>query len=271
MMSRPKITLATSHLDRHRERFTKEALESMVRQSNEKIIPLGIEHDPRIPPQGRILEANLVQLPDGEFAVEGIPEFFEDGKEHYSDVGNREIPLRRNELGTFKIISDRTLAPEHLPDVNELCSILNNAAHEKEIKKAFEPLSIFTIAGAFILGGVANGFLGAIGQDAYDSLKIKLKKLFNSPTPEGQEKLFTFNTTIYKGEHSVNVEVIITNPSVEEIQEFFDNGIRELDIILPRHFDSDRGFARIVFEYKSKMLNILYGVRKDGVPIRPKR
>lgn len=270
-MKKTKLRLATTHLDRRNERFSIEALESMVKQSNEGVIPLGSEHDPRIAPLGRIIHTELVELEDGEYAVEGIAEIYEGNFEELEDLGIREIPVREYHSGSYNLVVDRNFRDEESQkDIQVLQKILNNAETKEEIKKALDPISILTIGGAFVLGGIANGFLGGIGSDAYEALKKKLKEIFSKPIPYGQEKLFTFDTTITNGNHSVNVEVILTNPSVDDIQEFFDQGIKQLDQISPRHFNKDNGFARIVFEYKEQNLNLKFAVKKDGIPVYPK-
>lgn len=269
-MIKKNLRLATTHLDRHGERFALGALETMVEQSNKQVIPLGSEHDPRIPPLGRVIMTELIELEDGEFAVEGVAEIFDEDFNNLTDTGNREIPVRKYKKGTFKVVSDRNFRDEESKkDIEELKSILNNAKTEEEIKKSLDPISILTIGGAFILGGIANGFLGEIGADAYRALKEKLKDIYNRPKVEGQEKLFTFDTTITSGDKSVNVEVIISNPTVDDIQKFFDEGIKQLDQVLPHHFEGDNGFKRIVFEYKADNLEVKFAVLKNGVPVRP--
>lgn len=269
-MKKTKLRLATTHLDRHGERFTLGALETMVEQSNRQVIPLGAEHDPRIPPLGRVIITELVELEDGEFAVEGVAEIFDEDFENLTDTGNREIPVRKYKKGIFKVISDRNFRDEESKkNIEDLKNILNNAQIEEEIKKSLDPISILTIGGAFILGGIANGFFGELGADAYRALKEKLKDIYNRPIVEGQEKLFTFDTTITSDEKSVNVEVIITNPTVDDIQKFFDEGIKQLDQVLAHHFVGDNAFKRIVFEYKADGLEIKFAVLKNGVPVRP--
>jgi hypothetical protein len=242
----------------------------MVRQSNEKVIPLGSEHDPRIAPIGRIIKTELIELEDGEFAVDGIAEIFEGGLSELEDLGSREIPVRNYESGKFKIIVDRNFRDEICQkEIQELREILLNAEKEEEIKKALEPISVLTIGGAFILAGIANGFLRSLGADAYNALKEKIKQIFSKETQKDQEKLFTFDTTITSGDKSVNVQVILSNPTVDEIQRFFDDGIVELDQVLPRHFENEYGFARIVFEYVENRLELKFAVLKNGIPVNP--
>lgn len=270
-MEKRKLRLATTHIDRHGERFSIGALETMVEQSNKQIIPLGYEHDPRVPPLGRVIKTELIELEDGEFAVEGIAEIFDNEFVGITDTGNREIPVRTYDKGIFKVVSDRNFRDEESKkDIEDLKNILNNAKTEEEIKKSLDPITILTIGGAFVLGGIATGFLGEIGADAHNILKEKLKNIFKKPKVEGQEKLFTFDTTITSGKKYINVEVIITNPTSEDIQKFFDEGIRELDQVIPGYFLGENNIKRIVFEYKTDNLKLKFALLKNGIPIKPK-
>jgi hypothetical protein len=90
---RSEIRMLTTHIDKHNERITPEALRDFVRLVNQQYTPMGVEHDPRIPPVGRVLSAHIKELEDGEFAVDGIAEIFEQGQEiEFKDDG-REIPI----------------------------------------------------------------------------------------------------------------------------------------------------------------------------------
>lgn len=70
---------ATSHLDLHNCRLSKEMLEELVNNiNNEKYaIRMGIEHDSSIMPIGKILSGKMLELEDGEYAVEIEQEIFE--------------------------------------------------------------------------------------------------------------------------------------------------------------------------------------------------
>jgi len=75
-----EIRMITSHVDKHSEKMALSALEDLVDLVNKQYTPMGIEHDPRIPPVGRVLSAHIEELEDGEFAVDGIAEVFEEGE-----------------------------------------------------------------------------------------------------------------------------------------------------------------------------------------------
>lgn len=265
-----KITLHTTHVDKHGEVFPLEVLQTMMKQTNEAIIPMGVEHDPRIPPVGRMLHTTVEQLEDGEYALIGTAELFEGDITNLSDTGDRVMVVRDVKGDSLELTYDRNFRGEEEQEtIKQLALVLKCAVPpDEEIKKSVEPIAILTIAGKFALAGIAAGFFGEIGADAYKELKKLLVKIFSTPTPTGTERLFTFNTTIVDGTHSVNVEVILANPTDSEIQAFLDDGIKELDQVLPKHFNSPRGFRRIVFDYDANGLRIKFGVLKNGVPVR---
>lgn len=131
----------------------------MVEQVNKQYIPMGIEHDPRIPPQGRLVSAKVVKLEDGEYGVEGVGEIFEPGDSYELKDDGREIPLHRQDADNLHIQFDRNYRDRDDQDIiNELGRIFGSEPQE-EITKSIDPINILTICGAFVLGGIATGFL----------------------------------------------------------------------------------------------------------------
>jgi len=57
--------------------ITREAVEGMLEQLQDSPKPVNLEHDPTIPPVGRVLGGALVDLPDGEVALETEMEIFD--------------------------------------------------------------------------------------------------------------------------------------------------------------------------------------------------
>lgn len=51
-------------------RIAREAVEGMAKQLQGRALPLNLEHDPTQPPVGRVLGVELVELDDGELALE---------------------------------------------------------------------------------------------------------------------------------------------------------------------------------------------------------
>lgn len=152
-----KIRMMTTHVDKHNERVPVDALDDFVNLVNQQYVPVGVEHDPRIPPIGRLISAQIEELPDGEFAVDGIAEIYEQGKEiEFKDDG-REIPL---ELASdrIQISPDRSyFQPEDKELLLELQEIVKGEIRSS-IKKALEPISILIISASFIAGELHKVF-----------------------------------------------------------------------------------------------------------------
>lgn len=266
-----KGIIATSQIDAHNEAISVDALNDLVERINSDYIPMGIEHDPRVPPKGRLVSARLVRLEDGEHGVEAIGEIFEagDGTEMVSD--GREIPLSKLEDGRLHIEFDRSYSDQEDQDIiNEIGRLFSSKPRE-EIKKALDPLSILTIGGAFVLGAIATGFAKSMGSDAYDSLKAKTKKLLRKrKRDKGQEALLIFRFHVRTNDQDIEVEAILSNPSDEDIDAFFSSGMEQIDSWVSRHFDPSIGMRRITAEYANRELRLIFGVRKDAFPIIPK-
>ena len=262
--------LVTTHIDQQNEEISLSALESMVEQSNSYYIPITVEHDPRKPPLGRTKSTRIKKLEDGEYAIEGIFEMFESGEEIQLDLNDpREIRILEHNYNYLDITYDINYKnPEDQKLIKEMTNILKSEVEpEYFTKKSIEPISVLTIGGAFVLGGIANGFLNKIGADAWDSLKEKLKELFSKKKAEEKEKLLSFEFTIENDGCRINIEVILSNPSDNDIDNFLEKGLKNVDKILPNYFDPNNSLKRIVMEYSDEVVVVKFGVRKDGVPL----
>jgi hypothetical protein len=57
--------------------FTREVVEDILAQIESAPKPVNIEHDPTVPPVGRMRSGRLIELPDGELSLEAETELFE--------------------------------------------------------------------------------------------------------------------------------------------------------------------------------------------------
>ena len=198
----------------------------------------------------------------------GIGEFFEQGDIYELKDDGREIPLHGQDVDNLHVQFDRNYRDQEDQDIiNELGSLFGSEPQE-EIKKSLDPISILTIAGAFALGGIANGFLSKMGSDAYDSIKSKITKLMQKKAKEkDHESLLVFYFWVSVDGYHIEVEVILTNPTSEDIDAFFISGLKQLDSLVLQYFDKNIGLRRITTKYENKKLNLMFGVRKDAVPM----
>lgn len=261
-----KIRMLTTHVDKHNERISVDALDDFVNLVNQQYIPVGVEHDPRIPPVGRVISAQIEKLPDGEFAVDGIAEIYEEGQEiEFKDDG-REIPIELPSEG-ITISPDRSyLQPNDKELLIELEKLVNGEIRP-QVKKSVEPISILIIAASFVAGGIAQGFLGKIGEDAWEKLKGKIHELVNSKTRIEKDRLLVFEFTVDLKDNPLCLETILSNPSESEIRKFLENGLAQLDEKTNRFFQHRHYLRKVVFEYKDNKLKVIFGLRKDGVPL----
>ena len=267
-MKKIEMTLATSHLDRHGDILTLDFLKSLVNQINSTVSPLGVEHDPRVAPIGRIVSARLTELNDGHYAVEADAEVFEAGDEiPLRETG--EIPLRPAKVEVLEVSFDRAfLDPESQLAVREIANMFGSRAIREE-KKSLDPLAVLTIIGAFTLGGIASGFLKKLGEDAYEGLKNHLKSLMSRKKESAEEVLLVFVFRTDFNGHAIEADVILSNPSQSEIDSFLSIGLTQLDPLLIAVLSHDESIRKAVLSYSEDRLSIAFVVRRDGVPLFP--
>lgn len=232
-MKRLETVISNTHIDSQGEQMTREALESLTNSISLSYIPVGIEHDPRIPPQGRIVSGFVRERDDGEFEAVAIMELFEDKDELHEPEDDREIvvPVHR---GSGLIVSfDWTHRSE--VDQSDIAAIANifNSKPAYDIKKTADPISILTIGGAFVLGGIATGFLGQVGVDGWNSIKERIVRIFARKEDRKGEQLFVFSALLDVNQVNVEAKVILTNPTRQELDDFLMNGLQTLDKVIP--------------------------------------
>jgi hypothetical protein len=268
-MRKAEGMMLTTRVDLDGERFDPDGLNSFVASMNDHYLPLTLEHDIRNAPIGRIASAAIVPLEEGEFAVKGIFEIFEENDTASSLHGDgRRIRIENDETPSFNIGYDRSY---ETPEGRELLAALSRLSPESRVtfqtKKSLEPISTLVIAAAIATGAaIAGGFFKKLGEDLYSGLKNILKAHFDS-RKESRDRLLVFQFTMIRGAELVEVQVVLTNPSAKEIDSLFSQGFAELDSYLLR-CSGLKTVGRFVFEYKDGRLESLYALRNDCVPMR---
>lgn len=266
-MKHLKGVLSTTHIDRHNERMSLEALKSSVEQINTQYIPVGVEHDPRFPPKGRIVSAELVEIDDGEFGVEGIIEMFEEGDELELEDNGREMPIRAITDNQIHTVFDRSYQKdEEQKLIEELREKVNGNVTE-ESKKSVEPISVLIIAVSAAAGSFLAGLIEKAGADTWDYFKQKIVELIRRRRKVKEDHILSFQFTIRETDRYQIIEVLLTNPTDEDIKKFFENGLQLTDQLVPQIINSDTPMRKITMEYNKGQLKVLFGVRKDAVPV----
>jgi hypothetical protein len=269
-MKRMKAVVSTTHVDSQGERMSREAIESLAESFSRSYIPVGVEHDPRIPPRGRISSGFVRERPDGEYEAIAIMELFdgEDESESASDL--RELAIMAHESAGLTVSYDWTHRFEQdQSDIREIAKVFGTAP-VYDLKKAADPISIITIAGAFVLGGIATGFLGQIGIDGWNLVKKKLTDLFSRTENRKGEQLLVFSALVKSNSVHVEVETVLTNPTPQDVDRFLASGLQVLDEVLPIYLQESPELRRLVFEAKGECIDLNYTVRKDGRPLSPR-
>lgn len=266
-MKKIQMIMASSHVDLHGDKLTREALQSMASQVKERYLPININHDVRYPPIGRLTSAEVVELPDGESALLGIGELFEESDTPESLVGDgRKIKIRDKDIATISVYYDRTFLDE---EGQELISELSKISSEEPtltLKKALEPIQLLLIAaGVFVLGSIAQGFFKKIGSDLYEKLRDTLIKYYEKKPRSDQ--IIDFCFSVRQGERVFEVNVLVDKPSDTELNDLFTSGFKEVDALLTSlSIDEKMDIAKLVLEYKSRKLLVRYATRSDSVP-----
>ncbi len=90
----------------------------------------------------------------------------------------------------------------------------------------------------------------------------------NRKAEETDERLLIFNPVVEVDGRLVEIKVILTNPTDEDIEKLFDDGLQKLDQILPKHI-TDNSVRCIVCKFEGQEIELRFGVRKDAAPLDP--
>lgn len=259
--------IATTHTDSQGDKLTKENLDDLIESIKNRYVPIDIEHDPRLPPIGRISSGFTRQRPDGEFEAVAILELFDDTDSIELNSDGREMIIESIE--GVSISYDWTHRfEEDQNDINEIASILKTDALYS-VKKSSDPISVITIsAGVFVVGGIASGFLNEIGSDGWKKVKPILGKLFSRKTRTTNDQLLRFSVCVQHNDNIIEIDIIQTNPNEAEISNFIDNGLKKLDEVLPIYCANQNDIKKLVFSVKENNLEINFAVRKDCQPLK---
>lgn len=261
--------IANTLVNKRGEVTSKEALESMVSQLKEQYIPINIEHDPRIPIQGRVSDAYLRKREDGEYEVVAELDFFEADDSVSSTHGTKKIVERLIPNDRLILSFDRNFNNEiDQENINNISNLLSAESH-LSVKNSMDPIGVIEIAAAVTFGGIAKGFLSKIGSDALEATKKQLIKVFARKKEGEDEKILTLSFKVIKNEVEFDVEVHTTNPDKNAIDKLFKEGLDELDKLVPTLYQEEANLHKIVFEYKKEGMEIKYAVNKSCYPLFP--
>src|SRR5436305_4150687 len=165
-MRRAETIIATTHVDAHFERMSPRSLDTFVEDIRSSYIPLWVEHDPRIPPRGRISDAYVKTLADGEIAVVGVIEEFD--RHEISPFDNSRQMKIADTTEDLILEFDRSYQDVRSAALIQDIADLLGSKPQPHVKKALIPISVLTLAGKFEIGGIAAGFTKKVGEVIYE-------------------------------------------------------------------------------------------------------
>lgn len=235
-------------------------------------IPITIGHDVRNPPVGRSWPTAITVDDDGTHLLQADGEVFEESDDlDLIPKGKRVVRIQAEEVETFQALGNQTFEEdENRADLyRELQRLGSGEASQAYRENSVDPISLLMLGcGVFVLQGISNGFFSKLGEDLYESLKLKLKAIYGREPLKAKEQLLLFKFFVNNSAgRTVEVDIVITNPSYEDIDGFFDFVPAMLDTLLPQIPLDDLDLCRVVFSYQFTELKVLYGLRSDSIPV----
>lgn len=262
-MKRVRGLCATTLRDRQGDQLTLENLKQMVDLINRSFIPIDIEHDPRIPPVGRMVTSRLVPLDDGEMGVEFEGEIFEDGDQIELASDAKCIPRSSHDRAIHydRMYND----PKDMALIDEIASIIGSGPPIERMKKSLDPLSVIAIS--LVVG---RKFFENLTDDLYKKVKESLLALLNRHREQGLQFVVVEFSLTCRGPSEIDVEVLFTNPSDQDIE-----WLKGLPVQTVREqiepFLDVVGLVKVVMKCEAGKLIPIYGLRSDSVVISPSK
>jgi hypothetical protein len=263
-MRRHQAIIATTHLDRHNDRITREALEGMAAQANASYVPQMLEHDFRRP-VGRVVSARVVPLTKGEFALEVTSETWDQADTPESVTGDgRMMRLEDPPEALFEVQYDRGTPDEEVQLLENIARLAGADQHPHLMgKKAFEPIRTLEIAAQIAGGAVATGFFLKLGQDLYNTLKERLVQVFRR-NPRPRTVRFRFWVT---EPHRIEVDIFLEDPSPADIERVMGAQFQGIDEYVRGALDQVPDAVLLVFRWWNSQFILLHAFRPDAFPV----
>lgn len=258
--------LSNSLIDRHNECFSKEALESMERSFNEKILPLYVEHDYSNPPIGIWVGAKLIEF-NNEYYLFGKYHLFNDelDEDTIQYIKNRRIVLEINQENQNKVTFDRNfeIDEEINSEIKKFqLDTKSNIKIRKAIKKSFEFIPEAIISGIVICAG--KKFFENLGDDLYKQTKKILLKLLKKKKIKEGHLIFSRGIKLENGK-IILVKVIVIYSEGEDININLDKMEEFIQIKLKKIIDKNLPITNIVCKVeKDGDIQISYCMSENG-------
>lgn len=212
MRTIPRQTLASTKLDKHGEKLTKEQLHSLYEQMP-TVSTMNHEHDLSRPPVAVAHNKQFIEIGNGEFAI--VADIDVTDEQAFARAGGFSVAYSvKTVLGGAKDHGDiRIRYNRRYFDEDFVLEAVSLSDHQVQIdaveikqKAAASEVAILTLT--FISLAAASGFFGQIGADAYRMLKEWIKELARRRREAGEDSAilhFVFPAFV----HGRDVEVVV--------------------------------------------------------------
>jgi len=264
---------ATTELDRHNCRFTREALENAANDVNDSgyVPSVGINHDSTIMPFGKVIRAEVLPMDNGEYKMEITQEIFEE--EYFLELeGGTRYILNKSSCDERPFVeddydsNDTTVSidlinfenQEDISEIQELVeeySALNGIIARKALIP--DPEIIFQVANGIVGVLLSKKVIDSVGDRVLNNLLDEVDKFYalirelivkysKLAIPKNRPQMYVF-----KMWDECNIELVVVTTYPEEVMESIKkekiNNINNELIDLKQHFM----LRRIQFIYEN--------------------
>lgn len=274
-MTRRTVRIATTFAVPDYPAITLDDLKRHVATIDQVIIPVYSVHDPRQPPIGRVVSGVIVELEDGEYALEVNIEIFDlDFVPVAGSPEDKRIAIFNKPHEMFGIWCDMTsMTPEKTSVMREISEILETricSGSGTGILQGETPIITIGI-GTLPFGYIADTISRRLSLEKVHQITGNLTRIYTDSGVDQQDRLLIFDLDVTdKQQRSLLIEVILTNPSGTDIRSFFSSGLRELDRILPPFYLSRLHPKKIAISYNHDRFRVLYALQDQGIPMVPR-
>jgi hypothetical protein len=271
--------------------ITREAVEGMLEQLQASPKPVNVEHDPTVAPVGRMMNPKLVELPDGEVALETEMEIFEGtvpvvlkaAREFHEEMA--ELPPVQAEEGPLEITTD-----SRSYESTDIEALRNSAAKAGSADAFDNAMRFSAVPDALLLIGLGTPPIAAmwflkgfftkagerlgeeVGKDlaiAYRDFKDQAVETVERRQPADRPPITMFTLQL-QGPNGNTVEVEGSTREVRGgLEAFLDAGSDLLpiaEVYLRAAPDPDR-LAKMHFAYTGEGWDYVYGLDDDAKPV----
>lgn len=184
---------ATTHIDKHGEHFTKEALEQMAQDRSDASGLLYWNHETTLPPIGVVTSQWVEKREDGEYQLMFEACLF-DGESFepllYSNIKGLDVTEEQireivfstppSSKGHLHINYDpRNFEPQEIAPILDEIGELVDVEQGHYVRKAELPQPVIWVLVAYVAGSIVTGFFSRIGEVAADKVGELAKKFYS--------------------------------------------------------------------------------------------